>query len=66
MNKVKVVNKVTKGTIELNSEVSDQDLIETCLNYYHSGYDYRLLFFFHALAHSWHLDKLIYYKNLIE
>ena len=64
--KVKLINKKTKGTFELSSKLSEQDLIEICLNYYHSRYDYRLFLFFHALAHQWHIDKLTYYINLIE
>jgi len=66
MKKTKLINKDTQKTIEINSNVTEQDLIESCLNYYHSGYDYKLFLFFYALAHSWHVDKLTYYINLIE
>lgn len=55
-----------EGTFKLESNVNERDLIETCLNYYHSGYDYKILLLFHALTHSWKVDKLIYYINLIE
>ena len=65
MTKVKLINKDTQGTMEIKSNITEQELIETCLNYYHSEYDYRLFLFFHALAHTWHIDKLIYYTILI-
>ncbi len=53
-----------KATIESN--IDEQALIEICLNYFHSGYDYKLPLLFHALANSWKAEKLIYYINLIE
>jgi len=52
-------------TITISSEVSEQHLIENCLMYYHSGYEYHLILFFHAMARRWHKDKLFYYLNLI-
>lgn len=64
--KVKLINKKTKKTFELSSKLSEQTLIESCLNYYHSGYDYKLILFFHALTHQWKLDKFTYYFKLIE
>jgi len=64
--KVKLINKETKKTFELSSKLSEQQLIENCLNYYHSGYDYKLILFFHALTHQWKLDKFTYYFKLIE
>jgi len=66
MTKVKLINKDTQRIMELESPVREQQLIENCLNYYHSRYDYRLFLFFHALAHQWHIDKLTYYFKLIE
>ncbi len=54
-----------KGEFTIESNVSERDLIENCLSYYHSGYDYHFILLFHALAHSWKVDKLIYYENLI-
>ncbi len=66
MTKVKLINKDTQRIMELESPVREQQLIENCLNYYHSGYDYKLLLLFHALAHSWNANELIYYINLIE
>ncbi|GAG87706.1 unnamed protein product [marine sediment metagenome] len=50
----------------IKSELTEQDLIEGCLNLWHSGYDYKIPFMFHALANSWHYNKLFYYMELIE
>lgn len=55
-----------KGTFTIKSDVSERDLLESCFNYHHSGYDYKLLLLFHALAHGWKSYKLIYYIDLIE
>jgi len=52
--------------MEIKSNIREKDLIEYCLNMWHSGYDYKLPFFFHALANSWHSDKLFYYIDIIE
>ena len=66
MTKVKLVNKDTKRTMEIKSDVTEQQLIENCLNYYHSEYDYKIILLFYALTHRWNVDKLTYYINLIE
>jgi len=66
MTKVKLVNKDTKRTMEIKSDVTEQQLIENCLNYYHSGCDYKIILLFYALTHRWNVDKLTYYINLIE
>ena len=55
-----------EGTCTIGTNVTEQDLIESCLNYFHSGYDYKLPLLFHALAHSWNTNKLFYYIDLIE
>lgn len=52
--------------MEIISNMDERKLIELSLNYYNSGYDYKLPLLFHALAHSWKVDKLIYYINVIE
>ena len=54
-----------KGSFKIESNISERDLIESCLNYHCSGYDFMLILLFHALAHQWKYDKLIYYRNLI-
>jgi hypothetical protein len=53
-------------TFKMESNVPEQFLIENCLNLYHSGFEYKHLLAFHALAHGWKYDKLIYYVKLIE
>ncbi len=55
-----------KGELTIKSNVSEQDLIENCLMYYHAKYDYKLILVFHAMAHYWKWDKVAYYINLIE
>jgi len=51
--------------LTIDEKITEQQLIENCLNYYHSGYDYKLLLFFYAFGKKWKADKLIYYINLI-
>lgn len=55
-----------KGTITIKSEITEQELIEYCLNVHHSGYDYMFLIVFHSIANKWKLDKFTYYIRLIE
>lgn len=52
-------------TISIDKEITEQFLVENCLNLASSGYDNSLTFAFYALANSWHIDKLIYYRDLI-
>jgi len=56
----------TQGTINLSSEVTEQQLIETCLNMASSGLQWNIVFLFHALAERWHERKFMYYWNLIK
>lgn len=58
--------KMTQGTIKIESKITERDLIENCLNYYHSGYDYKILLSFYTFAHHWNFNKLNYYIHLIE
>ncbi len=51
-------------TIEAN--ISEQDFIESCLNMKHSGSDPIFHLVIYAFAKSWHIDKLTYYKELLE
>ena len=55
-----------KKTITLNIQANEKDLVESCLNLKHSGYEYMFMFSLFALAKSWHLDKFSYYYKLIE
>ena len=52
-----------KLTIEAN--ISEQQFMECILNQIFLGYDVMLSLSLYALAHSWHIDKLIYYKELL-
>jgi len=53
-----------KFTIQAN--IPEQQFMESMLNQKHSGQDVKLIFFFYALAHSWHISKLVYYSKLLE
>lgn len=44
----------------------EQAFIECMLNMKYSGCDIILPFIFYAFQESWHIDKLIYYSNLLE
>jgi hypothetical protein len=55
-----------KFTIKIDKEITEQLLIENCLNMVYSGYDSYLELFFYALANSWHVNKIVYYLRLIE
>jgi len=58
-----MMNQV-KLTIESN--LSERDLVEGCLNMHHSGRDPTIIFIFYAMAKSWETDKLFYYLSLLE
>lgn len=53
-------------TFKVDPEITEQKLVEYCLNLKASGYDPSLLFFMYAFARAWYLDKLIYYKDLLD
>lgn len=55
-----------KNQIKLNPAINERFLVESCLNLAHSGYDYSIYLAFYALSKRWHINKLIYYVNLIE
>ncbi len=55
-----------QGKITIESNIPEDIFMEGMLNQYHSGYDISLLFLFYAFAHSWHINKLGYYKSLME
>ncbi len=58
---------MNKETFIINTnDITERKLVENCLNYYHSGYDYKFLLLFYALAHQWKADKVIYYINLLK
>jgi len=53
-----------QGNITIKSDIPEQELMESLLNQYYSGYEIIHILAFHALAHSWKYDKLIYYMRL--
>jgi len=52
--------------IDIGKNVTEDKLIENCLMYYHSGYDYKLMLSLYAMAKQWKINKLVYYISLIE
>ncbi len=52
-------------TITIEADIPEDVFMENMLNQHFSGYDVSLMFGIYALAHSWHINKLIYYKNLL-
>ncbi len=55
-----------KGTMKIEFNMTEQEVVEACLNLHHSGYGYIHLLALCAFNKRWHIDKLMYYKNLIE
>jgi len=55
------MNKSTRGTISIKANIPEKEFMEGILNMKSSGYDVKLSFFFYALAHSWHINKVNYY-----
>ena len=58
-----------EGTLTFKIEATEQECIENLLNLKYSGVDDNHIMLFLSLlslANSWHIDKLIYYINLLE
>lgn len=55
-----------EGTITIKSTTPEKEFMEILLNMTSTGYDVKLPFVLHAMANGWHIDKLIYYINLLE
>lgn len=55
-----------KGKITISSKLNEQEFMESILNMHHSGINVELPLSLYALAKSWHIDKFIYYANLLE
>ena len=55
-----------KNKITIKAEIPEQEFMECLLNMKSSGYDVILPLVFYAFAHSWHIDKLNYYLELLE
>ena len=55
-----------EGTITIISNLSEQEFMENALNMRFSGYDPFPALLFYAFANTWHLEKLMYYWELLE
>ena len=60
---ISVRNKMRKLTIQ--SDVTEQAMIEWCLNLKYSGYDPTLMLLLYALGKRWHIDKFRDYWRLL-
>ena len=54
-----------KFTIKIDKRITEQKLMEYCLNLTYSGYDPIFLMFLYALSKRWRIDKFSYYMDLI-
>lgn len=55
-------------TIKIESNVPEDVLMEILLNMKHSGVNRDIILFtfsIHALANTWHIDKVNYYLKLL-
>jgi len=55
-----------KGIITIDIPLSEKDFMEGMLNLRYSGRDPSLPFLFYAFKKRWHVDKFVYYKELLE
>jgi len=56
-----------KGTIDFQTDMSEKDFMESILNLKHSGFkEFETAISLWAFFHSWHIDKLFYYRDLLE
>ncbi len=55
-----------KGNLTIKAEIPEKEFMEAMLNQKSSGQDIEIIFFFYALAHSWHIDKFNYYWKLLK
>jgi len=56
-----------KGIITFGTSLSERDFMEGMLNMKHSGFqEYKTAMAFWAFFHSWNIDKLFYYQELLE
>jgi len=55
--------------IKIKCNINEQQFMESLLNMKHSKCDISNIMFkfaFYAFAKGWHIDKLMYYKDLLE
>jgi len=50
----------------ISPNVTEQDVVEHCFNLKAAGYTYDHILGIYAFIKTWHIDKFIYYKNLIQ
>ena len=52
--------------IQIDKKITDEMMMEYCLNLYFSGYDPFLLMGFYSLGKGWHFNKIVQLTNLME
>jgi len=52
--------------IEFDKNITEQRLVEHCLNLESSGGCSMLAFSLYAFINHWHLDKFLYYQKLVD
>lgn len=57
---------MNKLKINIDKKITEQILMENCLNQISSGYDSTFLLCLYALEKGWDKDKLLYYLNLLK
>ena len=70
---ITTIQELRKIANQLDKEVKDneekykaeQSFMENCLNMKHSGYDWRMVFFFYVLGRRWNVNKLNYYLKML-
>ena len=67
LKKVKEI-EMPKGTfqIQINKSITEQQFIESCLNYKYSGYYSTFFLLIYALETRMNVDDFTYYFNLLE
>jgi hypothetical protein len=57
---------IGKVNIKIGKGVTEQVVVEQCLNLSTSGYDSTFILSLFALVNRWHFSKTLYYNKLIE
>ncbi len=55
-----------EGTLKVESNISEKGFMESLLNMKYSGLQVDAHFAIFAFINSWHIDKLLYYRDLLE
>lgn len=58
--------KMTQGilSVVMDKNVTEQGVLEYCLNLYHQGYRYELILGLYMLVNNWHIEKILHYNKL--